>query len=546
MIRTAGLTFATALGLFLAAHSQPQSPSVEVHYLGHAAFLLEFPTGLTVLTDHGESQAYALDSPVFELGAVRPDVVTRSHDHPDHAGGELPEGVTTTVAAGERFKAKGVRITPIPTFESGLDAPDNVSFLFEHAGLKILYLGDCQALIQRVGEPGVRERVREVYPDTYDLVFLPIGFVHDILSEAVEFATLLNARRLVPVHYWRPADRDAFLNMMRGRLDARGREYRVTVSPQTVYVLSGAEQQEHVVEVVGLTAGPVPLPSGPYLGEPLPDSIPTLFAPGIVSGVHWEHSAPAFSSSGDLVLWTEISDESRIRMSEQMEGRWRPARVAPWSGTFSDFYPSVSADDRQVFFSSYRPWDGGGENPGYGITIWRVDRTPSGWGEPVRLGGSIATGNEFGFSLSADGTLYFTRAAGDTFRIFRAERREGCYSEPVMLPPEVNSSAYQDGPFVTPDDRVLLFESIRPDGFGGADLYVSVRAPGGNWSPAVNLGPTVNTSGAERFARISSDGRYLFFGSDRNGDRGDLFWVSVDAVAPLQRALVGSLQSPSG
>ena len=79
---------------------------MQAHYLGHAAFLLEFPTGLTVLTDYGESRAYGLDSPVFELGAVRPDLVTYSHDHADHAGGELPEGVGRVIRNGEGVEAR--------------------------------------------------------------------------------------------------------------------------------------------------------------------------------------------------------------------------------------------------------------------------------------------------------------------------------------------------------------------------------------------------------------------------------------------------------
>ncbi|UCC48289.1 MAG: PD40 domain-containing protein [Gemmatimonadota bacterium] len=99
------------------------------------------------------------------------------------------------------------------------------------------------------------------------------------------------------------------------------------------------------------------------------------------------------------------------------------------------------------------------------------------------------------------------------------------------------SACFQDGPFITREGRVLLFESIRPDGFGGADLYVSVQGPNGTWSRAANLGPVVNSQSAERFGRISNDGRFLFFGSDRNGDRADIFWGSVDAVEPLRLAL---------
>jgi hypothetical protein len=42
---------------------------------------------------------------------------------------------------------------------------------------------------------------------------------------------------------------------------------------------------------------------------------------------------------------------------------------------------------------------------------------------------------------------------------------------------------------------------------------------------------------AERFARLTPDGRYLFFGSNRSGDRGDVFWIPVEVVKPLREAL---------
>lgn len=137
-------------------------------------------------------------------------------------------------------------------------------------------------------------------------------------------------------------------------------------------------------EILGLTPGPVPYRAGDLLGEEAPEQRPALFVPGIVSTLRREHSSPAFSPSGDRLLWTEITDRSRIRMSVLREGLRGPPQVAPWSGFFSDFYPSFSADGRTVFFSSYRLWQAGAENPGWRVTIWDVDRLPEGWGEPGR------------------------------------------------------------------------------------------------------------------------------------------------------------------
>ena len=217
------------------------SPTAVIHYLGHASFLLEFLDGPTVLTDYGESNAYGLDSPVHSPGERTPDIVTLSHEHADHAGGALPEVIPVHLAGNQSYEGGGLKITPIPTYEGSLEAPDNTSFLFEYRGLKILHLGDCQGLMVALAEEGagqeIRERIRTLYPDRYDAVLLPIGFVRNILEEAAGFVALLDAARVVPMHYWSPEDRDTFLELMDGRRDTRGRGYRVGVGAGSTLAL---------------------------------------------------------------------------------------------------------------------------------------------------------------------------------------------------------------------------------------------------------------------------------------------------------------------
>lgn len=233
-------------------------PEVSVHYLGHAAFLLTFDDSLQVLTDYGESNAYGLNSPVYPLGDSRPEVVTLSHDHADHAGGRLPPVYDTILRGQGAYRRGDLTITPIPTFEADLETADNVSFLFEYRGLRILHLGDCQGLMVALGSGGlgIRERILGLYPGRYDLVLLPIGFVQDILAEAAEFVTLLDARAVVPMHYWDPADRDAYLDLFEPRTDSRGRSYRTRKEPGAITRMRLGSSSPGHVEVVGLTPGP--------------------------------------------------------------------------------------------------------------------------------------------------------------------------------------------------------------------------------------------------------------------------------------------------
>jgi L-ascorbate metabolism protein UlaG (beta-lactamase superfamily) len=239
-----------------ACTATPEPTTVRVHYLGHASFLLTFDDSLTVLTDYGASRAWGLDSPVYGLGPVVPHIVTRSHEHLDHAGGTLPDSSGRLLTGDERFEAGGLTVTPIGTHERTLETPDNASFVFEYGGLKILHLGDCQGLMLNLDELGMRDRVRQLYPDGYDLVLLPIGYVSDILAEAAEFLPLLNARRVIPMHFWNPADRDSFLELVDGETDGNGRRYVAVAKTTSELTIGTTDGPADVVEVIGLSPEP--------------------------------------------------------------------------------------------------------------------------------------------------------------------------------------------------------------------------------------------------------------------------------------------------
>ena len=81
-------------------------------------------------------------------------------------------------------------------------------------------------------------------------------------------------------------------------------------------------------------------------------------------------------------------------------------------------------------------------------------------------------------------------------------------------------------PAISKDGLSLYFASNRIPA-NGEDIYVSQRATRDDeWGPAVNLGPTINTSDDERVPAFSRDGHRLFFASNRLGGLGVDIWVS--------------------
>lgn len=88
------------------------------------------------------------------------------------------------------------------------------------------------------------------------------------------------------------------------------------------------------------------------------------------------------------------------------------------------------------------------------------------------------------------------------------------WSEPENLGASINTDSWESSPSISPDKKTLYFSSNRPGGYGGKDLYVSHRQSNGRWSPAVNMGPDINTSGDELAPFIHADNATLYFTSD--------------------------------
>lgn len=259
--------------------------------------------------------------------------------------------------------------------------------------------------------------------------------------------------------------------------------------------------------------------SGPYFGQLAPGDTPVMFAPGIVSTNTGEWSM-AFTPDGLEVFFGLAEEDAAFILHSIADERgvWTEPAIAAFSGEFNDFDLTMSPDGNRLYFTSNRPPVAGGatlEHP----DIWYVDRTDTGWGEPVHIPAPINTDRrELYPSESRDGFIYFFGSRPEGFGssdLYRAPYRDGQFGEPENLGPNVNTKAGEGDASISPDGDYLIFTSTRETGLGKGDLYVTFRLDGGGWSPPVNLGETTNTEHLEFCPAISRDGKYLFFTSNR-------------------------------
>jgi hypothetical protein len=95
------------------------------------------------------------------------------------------------------------------------------------------------------------------------------------------------------------------------------------------------------------------------------------------------------------------------------------------------------------------------------------------------------------------------------------------WSEPVNLGPVVNSPSVDAQGSLSNDGLRLYFQSDRPGGVGGFDIWVSRRASlRSPWEAPVNLGPVINSTSSDAGASVSADEHLLFFTSNRPGGHG--------------------------
>lgn len=98
-----------------------------------------------------------------------------------------------------------------------------------------------------------------------------------------------------------------------------------------------------------------------------------------------------------------------------------------------------------------------------------------------------------------------------------------------------NSDEYSVGhPALTADGNILVFASDMPGGFGGTDLYYSVRS-GVQWTRPINMGKQINTEGNEQFPSLSADGSLFFSSTGHPGLGGlDVFEVPLTNMRPAR------------
>ncbi len=220
----------------------------------------------------------------------------------------------------------------------------------------------------------------------------------------------------------------------------------------------------------------------------------------------------------------KYTDQAKLRLANISFARQamanpsdiRPVNIGSGINSPQEEYSPALTIDGQILYFTYRdsrlPYQQQNED------IYFSRYLDGKWTTAEALGHPINTvENEGAFSVSADGRYIFFTACNKSGGLGQCDiwltMNEGTnWSKPMNLGKAINSRAWESQPSISSDGRYLYFVSNRAGGYGGTDIYQSTFTDTG-WSAPKNLGPDINTSLDEQFPFIHSDGRTLYFSS---------------------------------
>lgn len=187
--------------------------------------------------------------------------------------------------------------------------------------------------------------------------------------------------------------------------------------------------------------------------------------------------------------------------------------------------PVITADESMMIFTYAGSKSMGGKqnetlkpdaNGKYLTDIYKSSKNADGsWTTPDPINAVNTNGNDAAIAISPEGQrlFVFISDAKNPGDIYVSKLIDNEFSKPEPLNANINTpDAWEGSCSISADGRFLYFSSERAGGLGGRDLYVSEMV-NGDWGPAVNLGPKINTLYDDDAPFIHPDGLTLFFSS---------------------------------
>lgn len=239
------------------------------------------------------------------------------------------------------------------------------------------------------------------------------------------------------------------------------------------------------------------------------------------------------------------SDDIYVSDYDARSDRWLAARKLsyPMNTDYSDAIKSITPDGTVALI------DGSVHNARSTDPLYKphqiglARRTASGWAKPKllwiddyhhyypRLKPYAFLSNNQQILILGMADRDDSRGKFDLYVSFLQD--DGTWSRPLNLGNTINTSGMDWTAFLASDNRTLYFASDGHGGYGDLDIFVTRRLDDTwtNWSTPRNMGPVINSSGAEDYFSITASGKYAYFASGGSGyGQKDIFRIELPQV----------------
>ena len=206
----------------------------------------------------------------------------------------------------------------------------------------------------------------------------------------------------------------------------------------------------------------------------------------------WDGS-PSLSGDGLSLYFVSFPRAGNIGLSDiwvsrratRSEAWGAPENLgAPVNSAGEEAFVVISFDELELHFSDWAPVQPGGYG---GRDLWVSTRSTVSdpWGSPTRMDATVNSPfHDEMFSISRDGLVFLFSSWGrdggygarDIWLSQRTTIRDP-WTEPVNLGPTINTSAFDQSGAFSPDGSTLYFNSQRPGGYSGFDLWQAPVLP---------------------------------------------------------------------
>ena len=205
----------------------------------------------------------------------------------------------------------------------------------------------------------------------------------------------------------------------------------------------------------------------------------------------------------------------------------------PINSEWDEYVPVISTDESIMIFT-YRgeKSKGGRQNASLlpdpkGIfyeDIFMSEKVLNKWTDPKPIDTLNTNSHDAAIAMSPDGQMLFIYkddgiTHGDIYVSYVLGNNE--FTPPEKLRGLVNTYSWEGSCSITTDGKTLYFSSERPGGYGGKDIYKATLLPDSTWGNIVNLGSGINTPYDEDSPFIHPDGITLYFSSKGHNSMGD-------------------------